>query len=85
MALRIFVLKRTLFLFHLSTSTPAKIPKINDGRVKEITTPETALFEFAILKTTIRSAKLKRFMENLEKNSEAIRNKNGLIRRALKI
>jgi hypothetical protein len=72
-------------LFHLSTNTPAKIPKIKAGRVKAITTPETAVFELATLNTTIKSAKLNRFIENWEKNSEAIKKRKGLIRRVFKI
>lgn len=67
----ILVAKRTFFLFHLSTKTPAKTPKRIEGIVKASTTPETAVFELATLKTTIKSAKLKRFIENWEKNSEA--------------
>jgi uncharacterized protein Yka (UPF0111/DUF47 family) len=67
------VAKRTVFLFHLSTNTPAKIPNSIEGMVKASTTPETALLELATLKTTSKSEKFKRFIENWEKNSDAIK------------
>jgi hypothetical protein len=72
-------------LFHLSTSTPASTPKKIAGNVKAITTPETAVLDFEIAKTIISKTKLKRFIENWEKNSEIIKYRNGLIFRVLRI
>ena len=65
--------KSTVFLFHLSTNTPAKIPKRIEGIIKANTTPETALLERATLNTMSKRVKFKRFIENWEKNSEAIK------------
>lgn len=60
---------------------PARIPKNIEGRVNERTTPATAMLDEERLKTTIRSTKFRRFMENWEKNSEIRRNrKEGVVR-----
>lgn len=79
------VKNKTVFLFHLSTITPAQTPNNMLGMVKDITTPATAVFDLEMLKTTIRSAKFNKLLANIEKNSERTKNRNGLTRRVFRI
>ena len=53
-----------------------------DGIVNDSTTPATAIFDFEILKTTIKRTKLSKFMANWEKNSDIRRNKKEGVDRA---
>ena len=60
-ALRMFVINRTCFLFQKSTYTPAITPINTAGSVKERTASATAVFDLVNEKTTKMRKKLKTF------------------------
>ena len=76
-----FVVNKTVFLFHLSTNTPASVPNKIVGNEKDKTTPETAVFEFVNEKAIRIRRKFTILKPVSEKISDNHRKKKGLLLR----